>query len=124
MKFFTQLTQKNKFLRLSLVTPNCIRFDTVLVIFMRNTSRVVCRQFGYLVIMELLRCSAHLGSPPRERKVHFEVCFTAGFSGKIVNSSMNEVYHTGATREAAYSHCTMVNYSRKRVTQNPRFQSA
>ena len=64
--------------------------------------------------------TAHLGSPPRERRVHFEVCFTAAFSGKIVISSMNEVYHTGATREAAYSHCTMVNYSRKRVTQNPR----
>ena len=55
--------------------------------------------------------NAHFGSPPRERKVHFEVCFTAGFSGKIVNSSMNEVYHTGAMCEATYSHCTMVNYS-------------
>jgi len=37
---------------------------------------------------------------------------------------MNELYQTGATREAAYRHCTMGKNSRKRVTQNPRFQSA
>ena len=79
----------------------------------REMVEALCRE---TVIIHI----AHFGSPPRERKINFEVCFTAGFSGKIVNSSMNEVFHTGATREAAYSHCTMVNYSRKRVTQNPR----
>ena len=63
---------------------------------------------------------AHLGSPPRERRSHFEVYFTARFKGKSVPCTMNELYQTGATREAAYSHCTMGNNSRKRVTQNPR----
>ena len=64
--------------------------------------------------------SAHLGSPPRERKSNFEVYFSARFKGKTVQCTMNELYQTGATREAAYRHCTMGNNSRKRVTQNPR----
>ena len=46
--------------------------------------------------------------------------FTAGFTNKSVPCTMNEVYLTGATREAACAYCTMRKYSRKRVTQKPR----
>ena len=61
---------------------------------------------GFLALQTDVVYTAHLGSPPRERKVHFEACFNAGFSGKTVQCSMNQLYQTGATREAAYGHCT------------------
>ena len=64
--------------------------------------------------------SAHLGNPSRERRSHFTVYFSAGFSDKTVPCTMNELYLTGATREDACAHCTMRKYSRKRVTQNVR----
>ena len=43
---------------------------------------------------------AHMGSPPRERRVYFEACFTAGYSGKTVQCTMNELHQTGTTCEA------------------------
>ena len=64
--------------------------------------------------------SAHLGNPCRERRSYFAVYFTAGFNNKTVPCTMNELYLTGATREAACAHCTMRKYSRKRITQKPR----
>ena len=44
--------------------------------------------------------------------------FTAGFRGETVQYPMNELKQTGATREAAYTHCTTGKCSRKFVTQN------
>ena len=44
--------------------------------------------------------NAHLGNACRERRSHFAVYFTAGFSNKTVPCTMNELYLTGATREA------------------------
>ena len=64
--------------------------------------------------------SAHLGNPCREQRSYFAVYFTAGFNNKTVPCTMNELYLTGATREAACAHCTMRKYSRKCVTQKPR----
>ena len=32
----------------------------------------------------MLLPDAHLGSPSTEQRVHFEVCFTAGFSGWLI----------------------------------------
>ena len=43
--------------------------------------------------------------------------FSAGFSDKTVPCTMNELYLTGATHEAACAHCTMGKYGRKLVTQ-------
>ena len=62
--------------------------------------------------------NAHLGNASRERRSHFAVYFTAGFSNKTVPCTMNELYLTGATREAEWAHYTMRKYSRKHVTQN------
>ena len=42
-----------------------------------------------------------LGKSPQGTKVHFEVCFTASFKGKTVQCTMNELYRSGAMREAA-----------------------
>ena len=42
-----------------------------------------------------------LGKSPQGTKEHFEVCFTASFKGKTVQCTMNELYRSGATREAA-----------------------
>ena len=64
--------------------------------------------------------NAHLGNPSRERRSHFAVYFSAGFSDKTVPYIMNELYLTGATREDACAYCTMRKYSRKHVTQNAR----
>ena len=38
---------------------------------------------------------AHLGNPPRERRGHFAVYFSAGFSGKTVQCTLNELCQMG-----------------------------
>ena len=72
------------------------------------------------LLERIIRSSAHLGNPCRERRSHFAVYFTVGFNNKTVRCTMNELYLTGATHEAACAHCTVRKYSRKRVTQKPR----
>ena len=47
----------------------------------------------------MIHCT--LGKSPQGTKEHFEVCFTASFKGKTVQCTMNELYRSGATREAA-----------------------
>ena len=61
---------------------------------------------------DILSTIIHLGNPSRERRSHFTVYFTAGFRSKTVPSTMNELYLTWATGEAAYSQCTIEKYSR------------
>ena len=53
------------------------------------------------IILIILRHHCTLGKSPQGTKEHFEVCFTASFKGKTVQCTMNELYRSGATREAA-----------------------
>ena len=41
----------------------------------------------------------------------------AGFSNKTAPCTINELYLTGAAREATCTDCTMGKYGRKRITQ-------
>ena len=56
--------------------------------------------FSFTTQPSLFVHNAHLGNSCRERRSHFAVYFIAGFNNKTVPCTMNELYLTGATREA------------------------